>query len=238
MHKLHEAALADTTYQQLVPASKHTLSPDLRAFWNGREHLSVDNGLVMRGERLVVPRSLHHSVLQDLHAAHEGLTRTKRRARQTVFWPHLTNDLDNLIRSCPQCRLHAASQPKEPLLVEDRTPTRRVTVGQRRPESTFAATTTKKCQRWGCKPFRSLPFPSLLSPLSLSLSLSLFLFPSLSEEAIQVVDLPQAGVGPHTQDTPFKLNKKLFELLGAKRACLPEEERTPKHPRQSFHFWS
>ena len=130
MHKLHEAALADTTYQQLVqivltgfPASKHALPPDLRAFWNGREHLSVDNGLVMRGERLVVPRSLRHSVLQDLHAAHQGLTRTKRRARQTVFWPHLTNDLDNLIRSCPQCRLHAASQPKEPLLVEDRTPT-------------------------------------------------------------------------------------------------------------------
>ena len=75
-------------------------------------------------------------------------------------------------------------------------------------------------------------------PLSLSLSISLspFLFPSLSEEAIQVVDLLQAGVDPHTQDTPFKIKKNL-ELLGAKRACGPEEELTPKHPRQSFHFW-
>ena len=55
--------------------------------------------------------------------------------------------------------------------------------------------------------------PNPLSSLSLSLSLSLFLclFPSraLSEEAlmIQVVDLPQAGVGPHTQDTPFEIKK-------------------------------
>ena len=48
---------------------------------------------------------------------------------------------------------------------------------------------------------------SSLSPPPL-FSLSLFLFPSLSEEAIQVVDLPQAGVGPHTQDTPFKILKK------------------------------
>ena len=54
MHKLHEAAYADKTYQQLVqivltgfPASEHSLPPDLRAFWNGREHLSVDNGLVI-----------------------------------------------------------------------------------------------------------------------------------------------------------------------------------------------
>ena len=60
---------------------------------------------------------------QDLHAAHQALTRTMRRARQTVFWPHLTYDLDNLIRSCPQCRLHTASQPKEPLQVEVRAPT-------------------------------------------------------------------------------------------------------------------
>ena len=82
----------------------------------------MDNGLVLRGERLVIPHSLCRSVLRDLHAARQGLTRTKQRARQTFFWPYLNNDLETLIRSCPQCRLHASSQPKEPLLVEDRAP--------------------------------------------------------------------------------------------------------------------
>ena len=129
MHTLQEAALADPDYQLLrqtvlngFPACKTALPHPLRPYWNGREHLLVDNGLVLRGERLVIPRSLRRSVLRDLHAAHQGLTRTKQRARQTVFWPYLNNDLETLIRSCPQCRLHASSQPKEPLLVEDRAP--------------------------------------------------------------------------------------------------------------------
>ena len=54
----------------------------------------------------------------------QGLTRTLRRARQVVYWPHITNDIDNVVRSCEQCRLHASSQAKEPLrATEDRRPT-------------------------------------------------------------------------------------------------------------------
>jgi len=129
LHKLLTAAKNDPEYQLLLntiqhgfPLSKADLPPSLSPYWNGREHLSFDNGLALKGERIVVPFSLRRSVLQDLHAAHQGLTRTKQRARQSVFWPNLTNDIDNLIRSCPECRLYASSQPKEPLLVVDRNP--------------------------------------------------------------------------------------------------------------------
>ena len=63
----------------------------------------------------------------------------------------------------------------------------------------------EKMSKVGPQAFSVSPLPSPPPPLSLSL----FLFPSLSEEAIQVVDPPQAGVGPHTQDTPFKIKKTL-----------------------------
>ena len=103
MHTLQEAALADPDYQLLrqtvlngFPACKTALPHPLRPYWNGREHLSVDNGLVLRGERLVIRRSLRRSVLRGLHAPHQGLTRTKQRARQTVFWSYFNNDLETL----------------------------------------------------------------------------------------------------------------------------------------------
>ena len=79
MHTLQEAALADPDYQLLrqtvlngFPACKTALPHPLRPYWNGREHLSVDNSLVLRGERLVIPRSLRRPVLRGLHAAHQG----------------------------------------------------------------------------------------------------------------------------------------------------------------------
>ena len=41
---------------------------------------------------------------------------------QIVFWPRLSADIEHVVRSCDKCRLHSASQPKEPLRVEDRPP--------------------------------------------------------------------------------------------------------------------
>ena len=81
---LRDAAAVDEDCQQLVEFVRSGFSPSmrnvptsLRGYWNGREHLSLDSGIVMKGDRIVVPESLRETVLADLHAAHQGLTRTK-----------------------------------------------------------------------------------------------------------------------------------------------------------------
>ena len=76
----------------------------------------------MEGPRLLIPASLRQRTLSDLHASHQGLTRTKSRARQIVFRPKMSRELEQVVRSCPECRLHGASQPKEPLRSEDHSP--------------------------------------------------------------------------------------------------------------------
>ena len=126
---VHDAAAADSDYQLLLqhvqdgfPNDQRDLPDALRSFWNGREHLSVANGIVLKGQRIVVPVSLRQHVLQDLHASHQGIVRTKARARQVVYWPKLSQDLETLIRACPTCRERQASLPREPLL-NDRHPT-------------------------------------------------------------------------------------------------------------------
>ena len=129
LHRLQTAAQADSDYQCLVsailtgfPDSKSQLPACVQPFWNGREHLSVDDGLALKGQRIIVPRALRRGILQDLHASHQGLTRTKQRARQLVYWPNITNDINNIVQSCPECRLHVPSQQKEPMLISNRDP--------------------------------------------------------------------------------------------------------------------
>ena len=87
-----------------------------------RHSLSVENGIILKGCQIVIPKPLRHTVLQDLHVSHQGQERTKQRARQVGHWPGLSNDIDNMVRNCPQCRRYRSSQQKE-LLFRDPVPT-------------------------------------------------------------------------------------------------------------------
>ena len=75
------------------PKEKSELPLELHPYWNDRTELSVINDVIFRGQRLVIPKLMRRSILQHLHASHQGETRTLQRARQTVFWPGITNDI-------------------------------------------------------------------------------------------------------------------------------------------------
>ena len=92
------------------------LSPSVKPYWSARHHLTVDRDIVLKGERIVVPKALRAQVLADLHAAHQGFVRSKSRARQTVYWPNITKDIEQHVRACDTCRLRLPSQPSEPPL--------------------------------------------------------------------------------------------------------------------------
>ena len=71
---------------------------------------------MFRGDRVVIPKSLRKQVLKELHAAHQGIASTSRRARATVYWPHLNQELKDHISHCITCDTFNSKQPKEPLI--------------------------------------------------------------------------------------------------------------------------
>ena len=70
----------------------------------------------MYGSRVIIPASLRREVLHGLHASHQGQDRTLRRVRQVVYWPGITSDIENKIRSCPSCAERLPSHAPESLL--------------------------------------------------------------------------------------------------------------------------
>ena len=73
----------------------------------------------MKSGRIVVPREMRREVLKMMHAAHQGVTKTLRRARQTVWWPSITNDIKTMVEACYQCQELRPSQPREPATIEE-----------------------------------------------------------------------------------------------------------------------
>lgn len=53
-----------------------------------------------------------------LHNPHLGIEKTLSRARLQYFWPGMTNDITELVKSCNVCKKFTSNNQKEPLLQE------------------------------------------------------------------------------------------------------------------------
>ena len=73
--------------------------------------LSTESGLITCGNRIIVPKEMRPEMLQCVHEGHQGKEMCLLRARNTVFWPKMIYDVQQLIERCIICQEHGKSQP-------------------------------------------------------------------------------------------------------------------------------
>lgn len=78
------------------------VSEALKPYWNRRLELSLEDGCVMWGNRVSVPKKCQKRVLEELHQVHFGIARTKAIARGYVWWPKLNKQVKTMTKSCTQ----------------------------------------------------------------------------------------------------------------------------------------
>ena len=124
MAELQKHTLADPVMQKVThfisngwPAKSKSVPPEAQPYFPIRDELIVDDGVILKGLRVVVPQTLHKEYLRQLHKGHSGIDATKRRARETVYWPSLMLDIDSDVASCHPCNSVRPHQQKEPLLI-------------------------------------------------------------------------------------------------------------------------
>ena len=93
------------------PCDKKNLPTDLHEFWPCKEILSIESGLITCGNRIIVPREMRLEMLQYIHKGHQGKEHCLLRARNTLFWPKMTYDIQQLIEKCMICQEYGKSQP-------------------------------------------------------------------------------------------------------------------------------
>ena len=95
------------------PARRNELSVHVKPYYNYRQELTVIDGVILKGDRIVVPSNLGNEMKQLLHSGHLGMVKTKGLARDTIFWPGITSDLEQLISSCEACLEFQNKQQRE-----------------------------------------------------------------------------------------------------------------------------
>ncbi|MCP3889967.1 MAG: transposase family protein, partial [Desulfobulbaceae bacterium] len=89
----------------------------LTPYFNHSDELTSHDGLVFRGERVVIPRTLISKMCERVHSSHIGIEGCLRRARECLFWPNMNSDLKEYMSQCSIClSLDSTSQQKETLM--------------------------------------------------------------------------------------------------------------------------
>nr|XP_039271207.1 uncharacterized protein K02A2.6-like [Styela clava] len=57
----------------------------------------------MKGNRLVIPEVLRTDILRYLHDAHQGVSKSREHAKNSVWWPGLSRDIEKVVRNCNLC---------------------------------------------------------------------------------------------------------------------------------------
>ncbi|XP_017478638.1 PREDICTED: uncharacterized protein K02A2.6-like [Rhagoletis zephyria] len=76
---------------------------------------TIDQNVIFRGQRAVIPKTLQQAVLQELHYTHVGITKMKQLARRYVYWKSIDKDIEQHVRACAACISHKNSPSKAPL---------------------------------------------------------------------------------------------------------------------------
>ena len=120
---IKEIAQKDNDYQELqhtiingFPNSIEKLNSGIRPYWNIRNNLSVVDDLILYNTRIVIPKQARKDILSKLHSSHQGIEKTKRRARLIVYWPCINNDISTTVAACVPCQQHRPSQQKEEII--------------------------------------------------------------------------------------------------------------------------
>jgi hypothetical protein len=81
-----------------------------------KDELTVTSqGLVLRGTRIVMPRSLQQRAIDIAHDTHLGLSKTKALLREKIWFPNIDQQVKKTLDGCIPCQAVGKSPSPEPL---------------------------------------------------------------------------------------------------------------------------
>ena len=119
--QLQEDPILATVYQlvqQGWPHQRRHVPHIARHYFDFRDELSTDEGLLLKGPCIVIPNVLKEEYLHRLHEGHLSASKVKENAKEHLYWPGIEADIDDYSKRCQEC-IKRSRQPKEPLQPHD-----------------------------------------------------------------------------------------------------------------------
>ena len=82
---------------------RRAIDPMATPYWDAQGNLTVGDGILLCGGRIMVPKALRAVTLKKLHEGHQGIVRCRLRAKTAVWWPGISQQVTDFVKKCPEC---------------------------------------------------------------------------------------------------------------------------------------
>jgi transposase InsO family protein len=118
-----KATKQDKTLEQLIKVIEQGwdtsyIPNDLNPYYNVRDELSVQNGIIFKGDRCIIPSMMRNEIMSQIHT-HIGIEGCLKRARECVYWPRMNSELRDYTSKCDVCQTYGLKQPKKTIKSHD-----------------------------------------------------------------------------------------------------------------------
>ncbi|KAK9686082.1 Integrase zinc binding domain [Popillia japonica] len=114
--KLTEQEIRKCIACQATDESKYKAPLQLR---DVKDELTLGQSIILRGHRIIIPRSLQQRTIKLAHLGHQGIVKTKQLLRSKVWFPNIDKLTEQEIRKCIACQATDESKYKAPLQLRE-----------------------------------------------------------------------------------------------------------------------
>ena len=114
---------SDSALKQLMkltldgwPDHKSQVPTECLPYWSFRDQISSSDGVLLKGEKLIIPKAMQPEMLKLIHCSHLGIEKCKRRARDIMYWPGMSSQIQDTVSACGTCNTYQRKNQKEPLI--------------------------------------------------------------------------------------------------------------------------
>ena len=122
LQEFREATKNDSTLQLLAqtvyegwPKTIQDCPCSIQLYWYFRDEIMYEDGILYKGTRLIIPETERKATLSVLHMGHYALNKMNLRARETVYWPGISEVIKITYQRCIICAKFTRTVQKETL---------------------------------------------------------------------------------------------------------------------------
>ena len=99
------------------PNNGNKVPSELKSYYAMQNVMSCVDGIILKGEAVVIPSALRKDIKKRVHSAHTGYQRMLQRAKSIVYWQGMAGELKQIAESCVPCEDLRPRNQKETLKV-------------------------------------------------------------------------------------------------------------------------